>query len=195
MKQLLTGLVVTGLFSSAAIAAPIMVDFGFNNIDDEGIIAPVNGGDMAVMFTSPDFGVGSCSDDVYCGNAAMIGSTMMVSGGPTTITWGTGELVYTTTSDWDVIETVVDDDSFFLIATDGVFTSNVPGAMETPGNVNFSFQDPIIVNNNGEEAIQYYSFSASGATSPIPEPGTFALLGAGLIGLGVVSRRRLGSSQ
>ncbi|WP_224961954.1 PEP-CTERM sorting domain-containing protein [Geomonas subterranea] len=65
---------------------------------------------------------------------------------------------------------------FLNLLGEGVL--HATGFDPTPGNWYYSSQD-------GATA-----FSAESSSAPVPEPGTFALLGAGLLGLAVYGKRR-----
>jgi PEP-CTERM motif len=182
MKKFLLGLAGALFLSSSASAAPIFVLVGFTSQFGQGITAAsVSGsGDTSVTFSNLTFDLGSCSIVTVCGGA---GST--VTGSSATFTSGVSftftfdgtvnDLTYTTSGPWTVTQT----GNFFDIATTGIYA--VTGFDNTPGSLNFSFQAP--ASQDGR-----YNVATNG--SSVPEPGSLALLGSGLVGLGLLVRRR-----
>jgi hypothetical protein len=69
----------------------------------------------------------------------------------------------------------------FAINLVGIYKKT--GFDDTEGILNFTFQPPISASGGGT-----YTFSASGTT--VPEPGTYAMLGTALLGLGLLRRRK-----
>ena len=92
---------------------------------------------------------------------------------------GADALKYTLNAGWTVTGNASDG---FVIKTTGVYSTANASDGPTSGTMNFSIQPPT------DPTTGRYNFSASGTT--VPEPGSMALLGSGLLGLGMVARRR-----
>lgn len=71
-----------------------------------------------------------------------------------------------------------------VISLIGTATLRAQGFDDTPGTFSLSFND------SGAGGVSNFEFTFSGNARPIPEPATLGLLGAGLLGLGAVMRRR-----
>ena len=71
------------------------------------------------------------------------------------------------------------------IVLEGDATMNYAGFDATPGTYSLSFQTA-----GNPNVVGQYNFTFSANAAAIPEPGTLALLGAGLLGLGLARARR-----
>ncbi len=178
----------------SAQAAPILVTVSFSNSLNQGIssnaaftnLPPITGGESTVYFTSTTFTNTACSglNSALCSGATVTtGANLFDSGGAASVFAWVGGLTYTTSSAWTV-NVVSGPLLWFEIDTTGVFQA--PGFDPTPGNMRFSFQEPFITAGS-DPSRTLYSFTAS---PQIPEPSSIALLGSGILGLGILARRR-----
>jgi hypothetical protein len=184
MKRIILVALAGALLAVGASAAPIAVSVNFTNFGGGGVLGTSISGalDTSITFTpSATFDTTSCTLLALCplGAANIIGTAAIFSSGVAySFTFNGGTLVYTTSGPWALSASAVG----FDIATTGNYTSSVAGNDSTPGILNFSLTLP------GTGGI--IPLSASGASNTIPEPGSLALLGSGLVGLGLIARRR-----
>lgn len=192
MKKIIFS-VAFSLIAGTAYATPITVNVKISSQANFGILASSVGatGDTSIDFTNTTFGLDQCSSAALCGTAGVStvtgSATTFTSGTTYTFTFSGGTLTYVTSipispntpTSWSLNN---GNPNYFLNTT-GTFHS--AGFDDTPGTLNFSWPGPA-----SDTATPFFGFNAAGNSSPIPEPGSFALFGSGLIGLGMLVRRR-----
>jgi hypothetical protein len=177
-KRLLAAILFVAI-ASVLSAAPILISDGFTSIPGQGIVAPISAGDTAILFSNLTFSGPSCSgpNAALCTASSVTAATFaFISGVAETFNFGT--LSYTTSGPWSVIAS--GGGTGFLIQTLGTYAA--AGFTNTAGELNITFQRPPVGDN--------FTFSASGKTNPVPEPVTASLIGVGLVGLGLLRRKR-----
>lgn len=154
---------ITGSVSMTGVVTVTPTTLTFANPVDVDVVS----GDFATVFTTCH----DCADFT----TPLTYAPSVDSG----LLWTFTQGLFTATFSLDPGATVTTIGNFLLIA--GTGTATLTGYDDTPGYFEFSTQ---------ATGLTDVTFSASTVATPVPEPATLVLFGAGLLGLGAARRAR-----